>query len=103
MVDRLSKLSYYRAVRSDIDAKGLADLVEELILTRYGVPKSFVTDRGSLFTSKFWAALLRRWPSQRRLSTAFYPQTDSQTERQNQIMETYLRCYINFEQDDWPY
>ncbi|KAL2125782.1 hypothetical protein VTI74DRAFT_2758 [Chaetomium olivicolor] len=34
-------------------------------------------------------------------SSAYHPQTDGQTERMNQIIEQYLRCYINFEQDDW--
>jgi hypothetical protein len=37
----------------------------------------------------------------RRLSTAFHPQTDGQTERQNQTIEQYLRCYCNYRQDDW--
>lgn len=37
----------------------------------------------------------------RRLSTAFHPQTDGQTERQNQTIEHYLRCYCNYRQDDW--
>ena len=36
-----------------------------------------------------------------RLSTAFHPQTDGQTERQNQTMEQYLRAYTNYEQNDW--
>jgi len=35
------------------------------------------------------------------LSTAFHPQTDGQMERQNQTLEHYLRCYINYRQDDW--
>ena len=37
----------------------------------------------------------------RRLSTAFHPQTDGQTERMNQTVECYLRCYVNYFQDDW--
>jgi hypothetical protein len=35
------------------------------------------------------------------LSTALHPQTEGQTERQNQTLEHYLRCFVNFEQDNW--
>ena len=37
----------------------------------------------------------------RRLSTAFHPQTDGQTERMNQTIEQYLRIYCNYQQDNW--
>ena len=37
----------------------------------------------------------------RRLSTAFHPYTDGQTERFNVVMEQYLRSYVNYLQDDW--
>ena len=33
--------------------------------------------------------------------TAYYPQTDGQTERINQEIEQYLRIYINHHQNDW--
>jgi hypothetical protein len=36
-----------------------------------------------------------------RLSTAFHPETDGQTERMNAIMEQYLRAYVNYQQDNW--
>jgi Chromo (CHRromatin Organisation MOdifier) domain len=65
------------------------------------MPKHIVSDRGSLFTSKFWGAMCHYLNVTRRLSTAFHPQTDGQTERQNQVLEHYLRTYVNFEQDDW--
>ena len=34
-------------------------------------------------------------------STAYHPQTDGQTERVNQELETYLHFYINYQQNDW--
>ena len=38
---------------------------------------------------------------QRRLSTAYHPQTDRATERANQELEAYLRIFVSFEQNDW--
>jgi hypothetical protein len=35
------------------------------------------------------------------LSSAFHPQTDGQTERENRTLEDFLRHYINPAQDDW--
>jgi len=35
------------------------------------------------------------------MSTAFHPQTDGQTERQDQELEAFLRMFCNCEQNDW--
>jgi len=39
---------------------------------------------------------------QTKLSTAYYPQTDGQTERVNQELEQYLRVFIDHRQEQWP-
>jgi len=39
---------------------------------------------------------------QTKLSTAYHPQTDKQTERINQELEQYLRVFINHRQEQWP-
>ena len=39
--------------------------------------------------------------TKKQLSTAYYPQTDSQMERINQEMGTFLWHYVNYQQDDW--
>lgn len=101
IVDVFTKWSIYVPCRKDIDAPELAELLLVHLNAFVGMPRNLVSDRGSLFTSKFWSSLCYYLGSKRKLSTAFHPQTDGQTERQNQILEHYLRCYVNFEQDDW--
>ncbi len=95
-------MARYIPVRNTIDAAQLVSiLVHKLILRGAGVPSSIVSDRGPQFTSKFWSALCYHLRIKRRLSTAYHPQTDGQTERQNQTLEQYLRAYINYHQSDW--
>lgn len=36
-----------------------------------------------------------------RMSTAYHPQTDGETERANQEVQTYLRSYVAYTQHDW--
>ena len=35
------------------------------------------------------------------MSTAYHPQIDGQTEQTNQVLEDYLRIFINYEHSDW--
>ena len=36
-----------------------------------------------------------------RISTAYHPQTNRQTEWTNQMIEQYLQYYVNHQQDNW--
>lgn len=60
-----------------------------------------MTHRGSVFTSAFWSQVFYLTKVKLRLSTVFHPQTDGQTERQNQTLEHYLRVYCCKQQDSW--
>jgi len=37
-----------------------------------------------------------------KLSMAFHPQTDRQTEHANQELEQYLRMFVDYRQEQWP-
>ncbi len=95
IVDRLTKIVYYEPVKVTIDTPGLAEVIIDVVMCHHGVPGSIVTDQGSLFTSKFWSSLCYFLGIKRKLSTAFYLQTDGQTERQNSTIEMYLKAFIN--------
>ena len=102
IMDRYTKMACYITVRSDIDTPGLAAVfVQKFVLAGLGIPDSIVSDQGSVFTLTFWSAVCYHLKVCRRLSTAFHPQTDGQTERQNSTLEQYLWAYIAYQQDDW--
>ena len=101
IVDRLTKMVHYEPVKITINAPSLAEIIIDVIVHHYSLPNSIVTDRGFLFTSKFWSLLCSFFSIKRRFFTTFYPQTDGQTKRQNSIMEAYQRVFVNFEQNDW--
>lgn len=101
VVDRYTKTARYIPCNKTCTADELATLFYTEIVCRYGVPKGIVSDRGSVFTSAYWSSFCYEAHIKRRLSTAFHPQTDGQTERQNQTLEQYLRYYCSEQQDDW--
>jgi hypothetical protein len=101
IVDRYTKVSKYIPCRKTINAPELAQLFFQQWVRDQGIPADIVTDRGSVFTSKFWSALCFYIKTRQKLSTAFHRQTDGQTERQNQGVEAFLRIYCNHHQDDW--
>ncbi|KJZ69109.1 hypothetical protein HIM_11499 [Hirsutella minnesotensis 3608] len=101
VVDRLTRYARYIPVSSRISSDGLAEVFLREIFKHYGMPDGIVSDRGSLFTSQFWATFCHLLQCKRRLSTAFHPQTDGQTESINQTIEQYLRAFCNKEQSDW--
>ena len=52
------------------------------------------------FVSILWTEVCRLVKITRRLSTAFHHETDGATEQANQELETYLRIFTSFQQED---
>jgi len=68
----------------------------------HGLPKSIISDRGVQFAAGIIRELNNLLGIQMKLSTAYHPQTDGQTERINQELEQYLRVFIDHRQEQWP-
>lgn len=82
-------------------AAQLGHLILDRLIRYHGIPQLFVTDRDKLSTSNYWKTLVAAVGIKHKLSTAFHPQTDGQTERTNQTLEQYLHHYVNMAQDNW--
>ena len=79
IVDRLTKMVYYKPIKVTINALGLPEVILDVVIRYHDLPDSIVFDRGSFFTSKFWLLLCYCLGIKQRLSTAFYLQTNGQT------------------------
>jgi len=101
VVDRLSKMRHIIPCHTTIDAIEMAELFGLEIVRLDGLPATIVSDQGPKLASTFWGLICSRLGIDRRITTAFPPQTDGQTERMNAGMEPYLRVFVNHQQDDW--
>ncbi|KAH0613403.1 uncharacterized protein H6S33_005289 [Morchella sextelata] len=101
VVDRLTKIRHLLPCNTTVNSEDVAQLYLRNIWKLHGLLTHVTSDRGTQFTAKFWKALCKHLDIEARMSTAFHPETDSQTERLNAVMEQYLCGYVSYQQDDW--
>ncbi len=101
VVDRCTKMTHLIPLNVMSSAADVAALFLKEIWRLHGVPRSIVSDRDGRFVSAFWQELMRLLGTRLRMSSAFHPQTDGQTERANDVAETTLRLYTEYDATDW--
>jgi hypothetical protein len=101
VVDRFSKYGHFLALAHPFSATKVAKLFLENIYKLHGMPDNIVSDRDRVFTSLFWQQLFSLSGTQLCMSSAYHPQSDGQTERVNQCIETYLRCFVHACPSKW--
>ena len=84
-----------------MDAPQLACLFLDHIFHHHGFPQAIISNRGSVFISSFFTNLMKICGVKMKPSTAYHPQTDGLTEQMTQTLETYLRTFCSYQQDDW--
>jgi transposase InsO family protein len=100
VVDRFTKMTHFTPCSKSIMVEETIQLILDGIVRLHGLLEEIVSDRGLQFASKFWHRLFEFLGVGIRLSSAFHPKTDGQTERTNQTLEQYLRCTVNYQQDN---
>ncbi|GJX34500.1 putative mitochondrial protein [Tanacetum coccineum] len=92
VVDRLSKYAHYMALSHLYTASSVEQVFLDTIYRLHRLPDSIVSDRDTVFLSLFWKSLFKMLKVDLKMSTAYHPQTDRQTEVVNKCVECYLRC-----------
>ena len=90
IVDRFTKMIRLKATMINILSEGIAKIYRDEIWKIHGVPRTILSDRGPQFALKFMEDFTKVLGTRRKLSTAYHPQTNRQTERINQEIGMFL-------------
>ena len=93
VVDKNTKLAHFIPTKEIIDSNGTASLYLYNVWKHHGTPDEVISNRCTIFVSKFMRRLCQLLQIQPSPTTAFHPQADGQTERVNQIVEQFLRMF----------
>ncbi len=101
IVDRFSKAAQFIPLPKLPSAKETATLLMNHVFRVFGIPQDVVSDRGPQFSSRFWGAFCKLVGLSASLSSGFHPESNGQTERVNQDLETTLRCMVANNPTSW--
>ena len=99
--DRFLKMSHFVVTTEKTTAEGLARIFRDNMWKLHGLLESVISDRGLQFAAGMMKELNKMLGIETKLSIAYHPETDGQTERTNQELEQYLRMYVNHRQNNW--
>jgi len=98
VVDRFTKMAHFIPMKKQASPT-VARVYLENLWKYHGFPEDVVPDQDDTFTGQFFTDLYDYLGINKSMSTAYHPQSDSQTERINLIIDSYLRSYCNYEQN----
>jgi hypothetical protein len=101
VVDRFSKMAHFIPLGHPYTALTVAQAFFDNIVRLHGFPCSIVSDRDSFFTGTLWSEMFNLAGVKLRLSSAFRPQTDGQSEVANRVLAVYLRCLAGDRPHSW--
>jgi transposase InsO family protein len=83
VVDSVTKRAHFIPTHTTITAEGAVRLYLREVWKHHGMLRVVLSDRGSQFMAGFTCELYKLLGIKLAMSTAYHPQTDSQTERVN--------------------
>ena len=101
IVNRLTKSAHFLAVQMTFTLERFYRLYIRDIVQLHGVLVSIVSDRDPRFTAHFWKSFQKAMGTRLTMSTAFHPQTNSQSKRTIQVLEDMLRACVLDPKGSW--
>ena len=83
------------------DANTVVGFLQRNILSRFGTPRTIISDGGSHFANKVFDKLMNRYGIKYIMSLAYHPQTNGQAEISNREIKKILEKTIRSSRRDW--
>ena len=95
VIDKFTKYAHFVPLAHPSTALQVAQHYIDYVYKLHGLPQALISDRDRIFTSSVWHNLFKLSDTKLLMSSSYHPQTDGQTERLNQCLETFLMCAVS--------
>ena len=75
--------------------------IQRNILSRFGAPRTIISDEGSHFSNKVFAKLMGRYGIKHMMGLAYHPQSNGQVEISNREIKKIMEKRVNISIKDW--
>jgi len=82
------------------DNKVVVKFLKENIFSRFGTPRTIISDNGTHFCNRTFEVLMRKYAITHKLSTPYHPQTSGQVEVSNRQVKLILEKTVNQNRKD---
>ena len=101
VIDKFTKYAHSMALSHPFTAFQVAQVFLNSVYKLHELLEAIISDIDCIFTSAVWQELFKLTDTQLLMSSSYHPQTDGQSERLNQCLETFLRCTVHACPKQW--
>ena len=83
------------------DAKAVVNFLQKNIFSRFGTPRTIISDEGTLFCNKIFATALAKYGIKDKIATTYHSQSNGQAEVSNREIKRILEKVVNPTMKDW--
>ena len=83
------------------DVNTVVGFIQKNILSRFGAPRTIISDEGSHFANKLFTKLLSRYGVRHVMGLAYHPQSNRQAEISNREIKNILQKTVNAGRKNW--
>ena len=83
------------------DASIVVGFIQRNILSKFGAPKTIISDEGSHFANKVFAKLMSKYGIRHVMRLAYHPHSNRQVENSNREINNILKKKVNLSRKDW--
>lgn len=100
MVDNLTKIIYYKLIKTTIDVTRQTLVIIDVVLRQDCIVYFIMSNKSMLFLSLFWLSLYYFLGIKQKFSNVFHLIINAQIKKHNNTIEIYLHNFVNCEQNN---
>ncbi|KAH9779256.1 hypothetical protein KPL71_007658 [Citrus sinensis] len=83
------------------DAKTVVTFLQKNIFSKFGTPRAIISDEGTHFCNKVFAAAMVKYGVRHKVATTYHPQSNGYAEVSNREIKKILEKVVNPRRNDW--